>query len=82
MRTSGSVIVSWDFSHGQDVGVLIVGEQKKGKVEIVNAFQGEEAEELYKKLTVSKKTQLTSFVRGKKRDLALYEESSTKGGIE
>lgn len=51
MKSSGSVIVSWDFSHGQDVGVLIVGEQKRGKVEIVNAFQGAEAEELYKKLT-------------------------------
>lgn len=55
MKSSGSVIVSWDFSHGQDVGVLIVGEQKRGKVEIVNAFQGEEAEELYKKLTTKRK---------------------------
>ena len=52
MKTSGSVIVSWDFSNGKDVGVLIVGKQEKGKVDIVNAYQGKEAEELYRKLSV------------------------------
>lgn len=29
MKSTDSVIVSWDFSHGKDVGVLIVGKQKK-----------------------------------------------------
>ena len=49
---AGSVIVSWDFSKGEDVGVLLVGRQKPGRnVEIINAFQGEDAEEIYKKLT-------------------------------
>lgn len=43
MKSTDSVIVSWDFSHGKDVGVLIVGKQEKGKVEIINAYQGEEA---------------------------------------
>lgn len=61
MKESGSVIVSWDFSNGKDVGVLIVGKQKNGKVEIVNAYQGKEAEELYEKLTVQKKNRKTSF---------------------
>lgn len=32
MKSTDSVIVSWDFSHGKDVGVLIVGKQEKGKV--------------------------------------------------
>ena len=41
MKSTDSVIVSWDFSHGKDVGVLIVGKQEKGKVEIINAYQGE-----------------------------------------
>lgn len=50
----GAYIVSWDFTHGTDVGVLIVGEQKNGNVTIVNAFQGEEAEEIYKKLSTVK----------------------------
>ena len=50
MKSTDSVIVSWDFSHGKDVGVLIVGKQEKGKVEIINAYQGEEAKEIYQKL--------------------------------
>lgn len=50
----GSYIVSWDFSHGKDVGVLLVGKQENGKVDIVNAFQGAEAEEIYKKLSTVK----------------------------
>lgn len=52
-KQSGSVIASWDFSNGKDDGVLIIGVQHPKKpVEIINAFQGEEAEELMKKLTI------------------------------
>ncbi len=65
MKGSGSVIVSWDFSKGKDVGVLIVGEQKNGRVQIINAYSGQEAEELYTKLTVQRKKQKTSFASGK-----------------
>ena len=50
MKSTDSVIVSWDFSHGKDAGVLIVGRQQKGRVEIINAYQGEEAKEIYQKL--------------------------------
>lgn len=64
MKSTDSVIVSWDFSHGKDVGVLIVGNQKNGKVEVINAYQGEEAYELYRRLTIQKKNQKTSFVEG------------------
>lgn len=31
MKSTDSVIVSWDFSHGKDVGVLIVGRKEKSK---------------------------------------------------
>lgn len=55
MKSTDSVIVSWDFSRGKDVGVLIVGSQKNGQVGIINAYQGKEAYELYRKLTVKKK---------------------------
>lgn len=55
MKSYGAVIVSWDFSHGKDTGVLIVGKQESGRMEIVNAFQGPEALELWKKLTVQAK---------------------------
>lgn len=54
MKTTGSVIVSWDFSNGEDQSILIVGEQQNGVVNIVNAFQGEDAEEIHKKLTTKK----------------------------
>lgn len=49
--TNGSVIVSWDFTNGEDVGILLVGEKRPGvDVEIINAFQGKEAVEIYNKL--------------------------------
>lgn len=55
MIGSGSVIVSWDFSHGKDSSILLVGKKEPGKpVEVINAFQGKEAEELYLKLTTRK----------------------------
>lgn len=52
--TTGSYIVSWDFSHGNDVGILLVGKQENNKVDIVNAFQGVEAMEIYLKLSTVK----------------------------
>lgn len=48
-----SVIVGVDFSD-KDQGVLIVGRQKNGAMDIINAFQGEEAYELYMKLVTKK----------------------------
>ena len=55
MKTTDSVIVAYDFSHGKDNAVLIVGKKRKNQtVDIVNAFQGEEATELWKKLTTKK----------------------------
>lgn len=69
MKSTDSVIVSWDFSHGKDVGVLIVGKQEKGKVEIINAYQGEEAKEIYQKL-VFPKSKKTSLARRKPHEAA------------
>lgn len=63
MMSHGSIIVSWDFSDGKDASVLLVGEQKNGVVNVINAFQGKEAEEFYKKLVPQKKNQKTSFVK-------------------
>lgn len=54
-NTSGAYIVSWDFSRGEDAGVLIVGKKHGKKIDIVNAFQGEEAYDIYKKLSTVKK---------------------------
>lgn len=56
MNKTGSFIVSWDFSNGEDTGVLIVGKKLLGKdAVVINAFQGEEALELYQKLATVKK---------------------------
>lgn len=49
------VSVSFPEDGNKDSGVLIVGRQtKNGHVDIINAFQGEEARELYKKITSRK----------------------------
>ena len=53
MNDVGSCIVSWDFSNGKDKNILLVGVKTEGDmVKLVNAFQGREAEDLYKKLMV------------------------------
>lgn len=58
-NTSGAYVVSWDFTRGNDVGVLIVGKQTKGKMEVVNAFQGKEAFDIYTKLSTVKGKEAT-----------------------
>lgn len=64
MQMSGSVIVSWDFSNGGDASILLVGRRRQGKMDIINMYQGKEAEELYQKLVVARKIQKISFVKG------------------
>lgn len=52
MKTAGSVIVAYDCNAGEDTAVLLVGKKNpKQDVAIINAFQGKEATELWKKLT-------------------------------
>ena len=50
---SDTILVSFDYTHG-DVPVLIVGRKKKGEIEVINAFKGEEAKELYQRLLAKK----------------------------
>lgn len=55
MRVNECILVSVDFTHGEDVGILVVGRKAPGNdVEIINAIQGEEAYELYQKLITKK----------------------------
>ena len=50
-----SFLVSVDFSNKNGTGVLIVGRKRMNQsVEIINAFQGDEARELYEKLVTKK----------------------------
>ena len=53
-KTAECYLVSVDFSHGKDAGIMLVGKQTNGVVDIVNAFQGEDALEIYQKLTTKK----------------------------
>ena len=55
METSGALIVSWDFSGSPDNDILLVGKRVEGKTEVINAYQGEEAREIYKKLTIKRR---------------------------
>lgn len=55
MKANDTLLVSIDFSHDKDTGVLIVGRKAPGgTVEIVNAFQGKDAEDLYQQLITVK----------------------------
>lgn len=54
-KTVDSLIIGFNSSAGKDCGVLIVGRKKpREAVDIINAFEGEEALELYKKLVTPK----------------------------
>ena len=49
------LVVSISYSHGIDAGVLVVGRKTEGEgFDIVNAFQGQEAWDLYQKLITRK----------------------------
>lgn len=53
---SDTLLIGVDFTHGPDADVLIVGRKKDDEaVDIVNAFQGQEARDLYAKLITQKK---------------------------
>lgn len=58
LKVNECLLVSVDFTQGEDTGILIVGRQKNGKVDIVNAFQGQEAIDVYKKLITVKKKEV------------------------
>ncbi len=50
-----TILIGVDLADNDDTGVLIIGRKRMNQsVEIINAFQGEEAKELYKKLITKK----------------------------
>ena len=57
-----SILVSVDFSNKNDTGVMVVGRKRMNQsVEIINAFQGDEARELYEKLVTKEGGSKVSF---------------------
>lgn len=52
MRTTSSIVVSYDTSENGDEPILLVGKKNPNEaIKIINAFQGKEAKDLWKKLT-------------------------------
>lgn len=55
MQTTDTILISFDHNHETGNKVLVVGRKRLNEsVEIINAFQGEDAEELYLKLITKK----------------------------
>ena len=53
--TAVCYLVSFDFAESGDAKIALVGRQKENKaIEVINAFAGDEAAALYKKLTTKK----------------------------
>lgn len=56
-KNTGSLIIGYDINHPTGNAVLIVGRKRMNEsIEIINAFQGEEATELYTKLITKKES--------------------------
>lgn len=51
MPLNDTLLVGFDFTHDKDKNVLIVGKKNGEKLEIINAFQGENAKAMYELLT-------------------------------
>lgn len=58
-ETSGAYVVSWDFNHGEDKDLMIVGKRQDGKLIIFNSFQGKEARDIYEKLSTVKEVSVS-----------------------
>lgn len=55
VSTTDSIIVGYDYNEPTDNAVLIVGKRLPDmSVDIINAFHGDEAKELWAKLTAAK----------------------------
>ena len=56
-KISEVIVVSIDYDESQNNGILLVVRKKgKGPIEIINAFQGQEALDIYKRLVTAKES--------------------------
>ena len=57
LREGEAILIGYCPRYGLDEAVMTVGRKRiNGSIEIINALRGEEAEELWKKLTTKKTT--------------------------
>ena len=59
MKNTDTILVSFSFVKTKEDGVLIVGRKEEGKpVDVLSAFKGKEALELYERLVPENKRKL------------------------
>lgn len=88
-NTTDCILVGYDFTNGKDKTVLVVGRKTEGvAVEIINAFQGKEAEALYQRLITKKEketdrpdTHSKIWTAYHRLVNALHDENSTKDDL-
>lgn len=51
MPLNSTLLVGFDFTHGKDKSLLIVGKRSGKMIEVLNAFAGGDAEVMYELLT-------------------------------
>ena len=57
MSTTESVIVAYDYTNGVDKALLLVGKKKPNEtMEVINAFAGKEAADIWATLTTKKES--------------------------
>ena len=55
MPLNDTLLVGFDFTHEKDKNILIVGRRNGKAIDIINAFQGDDARALYDLLVTQKK---------------------------
>ena len=60
---SDVLLVSFDFTHGDDHQICIVGRKTGGMLEVVNAFEGDNARAIFDLLTTMNKVNKRSDER-------------------
>lgn len=67
---AGCFLVSYDFTNGKDASIVLVAQRgTKGETTVINGFQGQEAEEIFEKLTKTDKVWSQALIsKGEKKD--------------
>lgn len=80
------LIIDIDFSENGDTGVITVGRQTNGKVDIINVFRGKDAEELYSKLegrkthNIKEESSISSWAEKEVEIACKHERDNTPDG--
>lgn len=81
-----NLIIGVDFSENGDTGVITVGRQINGKVDIINVFRGKDAEELYSKLegqkthNIKEESSMSSWAEKEVEIACKHERGNTPDG--